>query len=93
MRAIDPDWSQGQRTTMAALLAHYTLHDSELRECAFSVDGSAILTFAWDRVWLERPFAQANLIPPTDPWLFLNIPRVLHATLDDMATTEDCVEG
>jgi hypothetical protein len=68
---------------MAAFLAHYTLHDAQVRECAFSVDGSAVLTFAWDRVWLEAPFTQAGLPSPEEPWLFLQFPQVLLATIDD----------
>jgi hypothetical protein len=86
MREETLNWAHGQRTTMTAFLSRYTLHDADVHECALSADGSAVLTVAWDRVWLEAPFTQAGLPVPEDPWLFLQFPQVLLATIDDTAT-------
>jgi hypothetical protein len=84
------DWAQGQRTTMAAFLARYTLHDSAIDQVIFSADGSAQLTVAWDPVWLERPFAQAGLPPPTMRHyaLYLKFVHVLGARIDDFLPDE-----
>jgi hypothetical protein len=93
MREEDLDWAHGQRTTMPSFLAHYTLHDAQALGCAFTVEGAAVLTFAWDRVWLEAPFTQAGLPTPEEPWLFLKFPRVLSATIDDTAPDRAYEDG
>jgi hypothetical protein len=78
---------------MTAFLSRYSLHDAQARACAFRVDGSAVLTFAWDRVWLETPFAQAGLPALEEPWLFLRFPQVLLATLDDTGSDHTYENG
>jgi hypothetical protein len=89
----DLDWAHGQQTTMTAFLAHYTLHDAQAHACAFTVEGAAVLTFAWDRVWLEAPFTQAGLPVPEEPWLFLKFSRILSATIDDTAANRAYEDG
>lgn len=93
MREVTLNWVQSQQTTMTAFLSLYTLHDAEMRECALLVDGSAVLTFVWDRVWLEVPFAQTHLSAPQEPWLFLQFPHVLMATIDDTAADRTYENG
>ncbi len=84
------DWAPGQLTTMTAFLGTYTLHDSVIDQVSFSADGWALLTVDWDPVWLERPFAQAGLPPPTmrNYSLYLKFVHVLGARMDDFLPDE-----
>lgn len=79
------NWAHAQLTTMAAFLGTYTLHDSVIDQVSFSADGWALLTVDWDPVWLERPFAEAGLPPPSMRHysLYLKFVHVLGARMDD----------
>jgi hypothetical protein len=90
MRRDELNWTHGQQTTMGAFLASYTLHDSVIDQFIFLEDGSALLIVDWDPVWLEWPFAQAGLPPPTmrDYSLYLKFVHVLNARIDDVAPDE-----
>lgn len=76
--------SDVQRTTMAAFLAEYTLHDSYwIGLWCDPVSQSAAAIFQWDSFWSDGRIPFPSSLVATWPILIIVFPQVAHVSFSD----------